>query len=78
MTTLDALKTNEIDEANRAFAKLVTGQVARVTNELLKLEQLLKAGMVDSNVLKEFRTVVDQVRKTSWSVQQTVEGGPSA
>jgi hypothetical protein len=62
-----------MDEANRAYAKLVTSQVARVTNELLKLEQLLKAGMVDSGVLREFRQVVDQVRKTSWSVEQSLQ-----
>jgi hypothetical protein len=74
--TLNALKSNEIDEANRAYAKLVTGQVTRVTNELLKLEQLLKAGMVDSSVLKDFRQAVDQVRKTSWSVEQMLQSGP--
>lgn len=74
--TLDVLKPNEIDEANRAFAKLVTSQVARVTNELVKLEQLLKAGMVDANVLKEFRHAIDQVRKTSWGVEQSLQADP--
>lgn len=68
----EALQAAQIDEGTRAFAKLVTGQVARVTNELHKLEQLLKAGMVDATVLKEFRTAVDQIRKTSWSVEQTL------
>lgn len=70
--TKEVLKSPEMDEANRAFAKLVTGQVARVTSELLKLEQLLKAGMVDPGVLREFRQAVDNVRKTSWTVEQSL------
>ena len=72
--TTDALKTEEIHEADAAFAKLVTSQVSRVTQELVKLEQLLKAGMVEPSVLKEFRKVVDEVRKTSWSVQHSLGG----
>lgn len=71
----DDLQTAVIHEADQAFAKLVTSQVSRVTQELVKLEQLLKAGMVDPSVLKEFREVVDDVRKTSWSIQQKIGGG---
>jgi len=52
---------------------LVTSQVQRVTNELTKLERLLQAGMVDRNVLEEFRQAVDQIRKTSWNVQHSME-----
>jgi hypothetical protein len=70
----DDLQIAEINEAEKAFAKLVTNQVSRVTQELVRLEQLLKAGMVEPSVLKEFRQVVDEVRKTSWSIQQTVGG----
>lgn len=77
MSTTDALMSLEINEADQAFAKLVTSQVSRVTQELVKLEQLLKAGMVDPAVLKEFRKAVDDVRKTSWSVQQTLAGNPA-
>ena len=73
MTTA-TLKVAEINEADQAFAKLVTNQVSRVTQELVKLEQLLKAGMVDPAVLKEFRETVDEVRKTSWAVQQSLAG----
>ena len=77
--TTDVLKTAEINEADEAFARLVTSQVSRVTQELVKLEQFLKAGMVEPSVLKEFRKVVDDVRKTSWNVQQTLSGkAPSA
>jgi hypothetical protein len=68
----DDLQTAEINEADQAFARMVTNQVSRVTQELVKLEQLLKAGMVEPSVLKEFRQVVDDVRKTSWSIQQIV------
>ena len=74
MSTTEALKMAEINEGDQAFAKLVTNQVSRVTQELVKLEQLLKAGMVDPSVLREFRKAVDDVRKTSWSVQQTLGG----
>lgn len=72
--TTEALKIAEINEGDQAFAKLVTNQASRVTQELIKLEQLLKAGMVDPAVLKDFRKAVDDVRKTSWAVQQTLTG----
>jgi hypothetical protein len=68
----DALKIAEINEGDQAFAKLVTNQVSRVTQEMLKLEQLLKAGMVDPSALKAFRKAVDEIRKTSWAVQQSL------
>jgi hypothetical protein len=31
--------------------------------------------MVDRAVLLEFREAVDQIRKTSWNVQQSMEAG---
>jgi hypothetical protein len=71
---IETLNIVEINEADQAFAKLVTSQASRVTQELVKLEQLLKAGMVDASVLKEFRKAVDDVRKTSWAVQQKLSG----
>jgi hypothetical protein len=66
-------KTAEIDAADLAFAKLVNSQMARVTLEILKLEQMLKAGMVDPAVLKEFRKAVDEIRRTSWNVEQSLQ-----
>jgi hypothetical protein len=78
LMSTETLKLAEINEADEAFAKLVTSQVSRVTQELVKLEQLLKAGMVDPSTLKEFRKAVDDVRKTSWSVQQVLNGKTSA
>lgn len=63
----------ETQQDDRAFVALVSSQVQRVTQELNKLERLLQAGMVDRNVLAEFRRVVDQVRQTSWTVQRSME-----
>ena len=61
------------DTDDLAYIALVTNQVKRVTQELNKLETMLQAGMVDRAVLEEFRRAVDQIRKTSWSVQQSME-----
>lgn len=72
MSTSTSHFTNTQD-GDRAFAQLVSGQVRRVTQELQKLEQLLKAGMVDLGTLKEFRTAIDEVRKTSWTIQKSLE-----
>ena len=58
---------------DKAFVELVSNQVQRVTLELNKLEKLLQAGMVDKAILVEFRTAVDQIRKTSWEVQSSME-----
>jgi len=44
-----------IQEADKAFSKQVSDQVARITSELNRMEQLLSAGMVDQGVLTEFR-----------------------
>ena len=37
------IRETAIKEANQAFGKQVTNQVARITGELNRLEQLLKA-----------------------------------
>lgn len=63
-----------IQEANDAFGKMVSGQVARITSELNRLDQLLKAGRVDARVLSEFRYAVDRVRTSGWQVQVWLEG----
>ncbi len=67
------ISAEKIREEDRAYIALVTSQVQRVTQELNKLDQLLQAGMVDRNVLAEFRQAVDQIRQTSWSVQRSME-----
>src|SRR6476660_10597190 len=68
------IKETAIQEANQAFSKQVTTQVARITSELNRLEQLLSAGMVDRRVLSEFRDAVDRARQTGWQVETWLYG----
>ena|ERR1700756_5282746 len=68
------IKEIAIKEANQAFNKQVTNQVARITGELNRLEQLLSAGMVDRRVLTEFRYAVDRARQTGWQVEKWLDG----
>jgi hypothetical protein len=68
------IRETAIQEANHAFTKQVTNQVARITGELQRLEQLLSAGMVDRRVLSEFRYAVDSARKTGWQVEKWLDG----
>jgi hypothetical protein len=68
------IKETAIREANQAFGKQVTNQVARLTGELNRLEQLLSAGMVDRRVLSQFRYAVDRARQTGWQVQAWLDG----
>jgi hypothetical protein len=68
------IKETAIQEANQAFSKQVTNQVARITSELNRLEQLLNAGMVDRRVLSEFRYAVDRARQTGWQVEKWLDG----
>ena len=65
-----------LKEANDAFSRQVSSQVARITEELNRLEHMLSAGMVDRRVLTEFREAVNKVRKTSWHVQCWLDGDP--
>jgi hypothetical protein len=67
-----------IQEAHDAFGKMVSGQVARITTELNRLDQLLKAGRVDARVLSDFRYAVDRVRTSGWQVQVWLEGDTKA
>ncbi|MGC2696940.1 MAG: hypothetical protein WA738_14235 [Candidatus Angelobacter sp.] len=68
------IQETAIKEANQAFNKQVTNQVARITGELNRLEQLLNAGMVDRRVLSEFRYAVDRARQTGWQVEKWLDG----
>jgi hypothetical protein len=67
-----------IQEAHDAYGKMVSSQVARITTELNRLDQLLKAGRVDARVLREFRYAVDRVRTSGWQVQVWLEGDAKA
>lgn len=72
--TYAVIQESAIQEANHAFTRQVTNQVARITGELNRLEQLLSAGMVDRRVLSEFRYAVDSARKTGWQVEKWLDG----
>ena len=74
----EAVREAAIQEANQAFNKQVTNQVARITSELNRLEQLLTAGMVDRRVLTDFRYAVDRARQTGWQVEKWLNGDSRA
>jgi hypothetical protein len=63
-----------INQADDAFSKQVSAQVARITGELNRLELWLSAGMVDRRVVAEFRDAVDRLGKTSGHVQCWMDG----
>jgi len=48
-------------------------QLRKISAELVKIEQEIKAGGMDSRILREFRDSVDYVRKTAWAVQEWQE-----
>lgn len=60
-------------EADQAFGEQIENEVQRGTATLNRLAQMLNAGMVDSQLLKEFRESVDRVRETGWIVQQAID-----
>jgi|SRR5215471_19602564 len=74
----NAVLEAEIKEADQAFSKQVTNQVARITGELNRLEQLLTAGMVDRRVLTNFRYAVDRARQTGWEIEKWLDGDSRA
>jgi len=51
----------------------VNFQLKKTSAELVRLEQAIKTGTVDSRILTEFRDAVDYVRKTAWVVQEWQE-----
>ncbi len=67
-----------IQEAQDAFGKMVSGQLARITGELNRLDEVLKAGRVDARILSEFRGAVAHVRTCGWHVQVWLEGDERA
>jgi hypothetical protein len=72
------MNEDAIKQADKAFSEQVSSQVARVTGELNRLESLLSAGMVDRQVLTDFRDAVNRVRQTGWQVQTWLEGDSRA
>ncbi|HEX5424608.1 MAG TPA: hypothetical protein VFW94_13755 [Candidatus Acidoferrales bacterium] len=48
-------------------------QLRKTSDELVRIEQAIKAGGVDARILTDFRDAVDYVRKTAWAVQEWQE-----
>ncbi len=67
-----------IQEAQDAFGKMVSGRLARITGELNRLDEVLKAGRVDSRILSDFRDAVEHMRTCGWHVQVWLEGDERA
>jgi hypothetical protein len=51
----------------------VTFRLKMTTDSLLKLEEAIRSGGMDTVVLREFRDAVDYVRKTAWALQELQE-----
>jgi hypothetical protein len=50
----------------------ISERLKAATSELYELEQLVLSGNFSPRVLSEFRSAVDNVRQTSWAVQQWI------
>jgi hypothetical protein len=51
----------------------VNFQLRKTSAELLRLEQEIRTGGIDTRILTDFRDAVDHVRKTAWAVQEWQE-----
>lgn len=74
MQASSGITESNIQQANQAFQNQVSNQIARITSELKRMEDLLGFGMVDRRVLTEFRAAVDRVRTTGWQVERWLDG----
>jgi hypothetical protein len=74
MQVSSATNQESIQQANQAFQNQVSSQIARITAELKRMEDLLSFGMVDRRVLGEFRQAIDRVRTTGWQVERWLDG----
>jgi hypothetical protein len=45
-------------------------RIKKASNDLVKLEEALRSGGIDQQVLRDFRDAVDYVRKTAWVVYE--------
>lgn len=48
-------------------------RIKKASNDLVKLEEALRSGGIDQQVLRDFRDAVDYVRKTAWVVYEWQE-----
>lgn len=61
--------------ANVAFREQITLELQRATATLNRIATLLRAGLAEPQLLKEFREAVDRVREAGWIVQQSLDSG---
>lgn len=59
-------------ELNASSTPSITTRLEAATDELRRLEELVKSGDLDPRVLSEFRNAVDHTRSTTWAVQKWV------
>jgi hypothetical protein len=74
---LDHLEKGESGESASSQVKpnalALAGRLTQTTDELRKVEELLKCVDVDSVVLGDFREALGRVRNTAWAVQRWIE-----
>ncbi len=51
----------------------VNFRLRKTSDDLLKIENVIKSGGVEPRILRDFRDAVDYVRKTAWAVQEWQE-----
>ncbi len=74
---IDGLEKCEAEPNAAAMAKpsavALSGRLNQTTDELRKVEELLKCVEVDSVVLADFREALGRVRNTAWAMQRWIE-----
>ncbi len=74
---MDTLEKGESDSSTPAQMKpnaaALAGRLTQTTDELRKVEELLKCVEVDTIVLGDFREALGRVRNTAWAVQRWLE-----
>jgi predicted TIM-barrel fold metal-dependent hydrolase len=67
------INLNEYREADTDFQERVTAELQRATATLKGIATLLRAGLADPQLLREFREAVDRAREVGWIVQQSLD-----
>ncbi len=74
---LDHLEKGESGQSASSQVKpnamALAGRLTQTTDELRKVEELLKCVDVDTIVLEDFREALGRVRNTAWAVQRWIE-----
>lgn len=74
---MDSLERSESEASTPSKVKpnaaALAGRLTQTTDELRKVEELLKCVDVDTIVLGDFREALGRVRNTAWAVQRWIE-----